>query len=301
MAVKKKSTPSTRTSASPDGAQAPTANASLEGADPLLALLEKHGLRSKARAILAVRENSIRLVSVPDGGAEVGASRLGGHPDLPIDFEWPKPGRRALSFVAQLNLSQLQPYDTQQRLPTTGVLSFFYDIRSAFRGKDTDPSKARVYWFSPSQRLEHRAPPKGVASWKQCGLRCFAELTLPFGRSSVAGGLGVENYFAFYAEARSLLREPNRDGDLHRVLGHPDAIQGDMTRRIVYELAKVDLRRPRAELEREARDLELLLQVDSDANAEMMWGDLGRLFFWNRKNDLAAANFETVYCLLQCG
>lgn len=32
----------------------------------------------------------------------------------------------------------------------------------------------------------------------------------------------------------------------------------------------------------------------------MMWGDLGRLYFWIRDDDLAARRFEKAWLILQC-
>jgi len=32
-----------------------------------------------------------------------------------------------------------------------------------------------------------------------------------------------------------------------------------------------------------------------------MWGDLGRLFFWIRRDALAAGDFSGVFLQLQCG
>lgn len=45
----------------------------------------------------------------------------------------------------------------------------------------------------------------------------------------------------------------------------------------------------------------LLLQLDSDeAGPGWMWGDVGRLCFWIRDEDLAARRFERVWMQLQC-
>jgi uncharacterized protein YwqG len=50
-----------------------------------------------------------------------------------------------------------------------------------------------------------------------------------------------------------------------------------------------------------AIDWEMLLQIDSDDNAKMMWGDVGRIFYWIPRNDLRARNFEATWMILQCG
>ncbi|MHC4402544.1 MAG: DUF1963 domain-containing protein [Planctomycetota bacterium] len=57
----------------------------------------------------------------------------------------------------------------------------------------------------------------------------------------------------------------------------------------------------RKELEKGAADWQLLLQIDSDEdNAGMMWGDMGRLYFWIRRDDLKKQAFGNVWMVLQC-
>ena len=47
-------------------------------------------------------------------------------------------------------------------------------------------------------------------------------------------------------------------------------------------------------------DWRLVLQVDSDDELGMMWGDLGRLYLWARTEDLAAGRFDRFRLRLQC-
>ena len=55
------------------------------------------------------------------------SSRLGGSPDLPSSIEWPRKGNAPLSFIAQVNLADVAPYEAEGLLPRDGLLSFFYD------------------------------------------------------------------------------------------------------------------------------------------------------------------------------
>jgi uncharacterized protein YwqG len=55
------------------------------------------------------------------------------------------------------------------------------------------------------------------------------------------------------------------------------------------------------ELEKNAHEWWLLLQVDSDDRASMMWADLGRVYFWIREEDLRERRFERAWAILQCG
>ena len=57
----------------------------------------------------------------------------------------------------------------------------------------------------------------------------------------------------------------------------------------------------RASLELGASDWQLLLQIDSDEERlGWMWGDVGRVYFWIRRQDLASADFEGAWAVLQC-
>lgn len=62
------------------------------------------------------------------------------------------------------------------------------------------------------------------------------------------------------------------------MLGHPDPVQSDPS---------------------EGDGSLLLLQVDSDDAAAMTWGDVGRLYFLTRREDLLARRFDAVRCELQ--
>ena len=58
---------------------------------------------------------------------------------------------------------------------------------------------------------------------------------------------------------------------------------------------------PRAkELEKNQTQWRLLLQLDSDEAASMMWGDLGRVYFWIRERDLQDQRFDRTWTILQC-
>ena len=114
-------------------------------------------------------------------------------------------------------------------------------------------------------------------------------------------GLSDSERFA-YAEASE-----TDDGIIHRLLGHPDPIQGDM--QLECQLVSHGLycgdqsgyQDPRAEgLRAGAVDWRLLLQIDSDDDAGMMWGDGGRLYFWIHKDALAARRWEETHLVLQC-
>jgi uncharacterized protein YwqG len=59
---------------------------------------------------------------------------------------------------------------------------------------------------------------------------------------------------------------------------------------------------PRRKVLEQGRDnWTLLLQVDSEDENGMMWGDLGKLYYWIKKEDLKNGNFNNVWVILQSG
>jgi uncharacterized protein YwqG len=99
---------------------------------------------------------------------------------------------------------------------------------------------------------------------------------------------------------------------VHRLLGHPDPVQGDMQRECQLASNGINcggrehLSDPRTpSLHEGAGDWRLLLQIDSidstESDTGMMWGDLGRLYYWIREEDLRVRAWDLAWLVLQCG
>ncbi|HEY7092264.1 MAG TPA: DUF1963 domain-containing protein, partial [Ktedonobacterales bacterium] len=67
---------------------------------------------------------------VDEDAIPIGASKLGGRPDLPPDFVWPEWKGIGLTFLAQFQLSELGAYDVERLLPSEGMLYFFYEVEA---------------------------------------------------------------------------------------------------------------------------------------------------------------------------
>jgi uncharacterized protein YwqG len=94
----------------------------------------------------------------------------------------------------------------------------------------------------------------------------------------------------------------------HQVAGFPSAVQND-SMELECQLASSGLycgdgsgyNDPRRKaLEAGAKDWRLLLQFDSDDDLNVMWGDVGMLYFWVREADAAAGDFRQPWLILQC-
>jgi len=72
---------------------------------------------------------SIRLHTTlaSDEDLAVGATKIGGRPDLPRDRQWPEWRGAPLNFLAQIGLAGIAEYDSDGELSHEGMLSFFFD------------------------------------------------------------------------------------------------------------------------------------------------------------------------------
>jgi uncharacterized protein YwqG len=80
----------------------------------------------------------------------------------------------------------------------------------------------------------------------------------------------------------------------HQVGGHPDPVQGTV------QLELEEIERALSGAGGQATGWRLLAQVDTDEGAEMMWGDVGMLYFMIRPDDLQARRFEQARFTWQC-
>lgn len=291
-----------------------------EMADHLARLAVEHGLESHVDTLRRYLLPCVGFDVLPGGCKDaVGESRLGASPDVPNDFVLPTAKGKPLDFLLQLNLEELPRHGLSERLPATGVLSFFYDLNEqpwGFDPKELDGF--RVFHFPDHSRLQRveieskfALSPGALRFWRawslpsygsRAGDRLFEELG--------SGPEAEEEFDQLHDLSRALFRaealEP--DGPSHRIGGHSDNVQGDMQVEAqlvmngLYCGDETGYNDPRsAELELTCEEWQLLLQLDSDDDAGFMWGDCGMLYFWLRNHDLANRTFSRTWMSLQCG
>lgn len=76
----------------------------------------------------------------------------------------------------------------------------------------------------------------------------------------------------------------------HQFSGHSYQIQGDLLRECQQD----------TQYEGDPTDWQLLLQIDTDDEAGMMWGDVGILSFYIPQQALAQRDFSQVHVSMQC-
>jgi uncharacterized protein YwqG len=237
-----------------------------------------------------------------------GFSKMGGPPDLPDGFEWPKWKDRSLAFLMQLKFSEINRDGLLPLMPRSGLLYIFYDQEQRTWGFDSrDKGSWTLVFHEETPGVKSRRYPKDMqVRYKVRMLESKPVVTHPPWDDEWVGTLELPDDYddLYYDYIDSVF-----DGEpRHQVGGYPCPVQGgDMS--LQCELASnglycsnkpgYDDARAKA-LAANKVDWILLLQIDTDNDMAMQWGDCGRLYFWIRKQDLAARNFADVWMILQC-
>ncbi len=274
-------------------------------------------------------------------GAAKRASKIGGKPDVPKDFEWPVyEGKdfedirkeRPLSFIIQINLKDVAPYDKEELLPKQGILSFFYEMRSMDWGYDpANKGCAKVYYFPDENELETMDFPaelekdaiisemKIVRIKNEESLPVYEQLLPDLEKLKKTEGIVCDD-LDDYDECLQSCGVPIFEEGMEyyyewayrriKLLGNPDVLQDRMeeecegvTRGYYLGRGWQDVpEQEREEIWEKSKDWMLLFQVGTidGYDGEYRWGDQGNLYFWIKKQDLKMRNFENVWLILQC-
>ncbi len=249
------------------------------------------------------------------------SSYIGGLPELPEHVSWPvwnKPivgeDLPPLSFLAQIDLGEEPKEHWPDWMPKEGKLLFFYDAEQSTWGFDpADHGSWTVLFVEGSERCAERAAPEALANYARYPRK---DVSLVQGQSvpsyerigGYAAKLSKDEFAEIDARYEKLEREYSSEGPGHQLFGWPRPVQGDgmqLECQLVsngvycgnpdgYKSKEAKTLRP------SAADWELLLQLDSDDDAGMMWGDLGKLYFWIRREDAKHRDFSNVWMILQC-
>jgi uncharacterized protein YwqG len=254
-----------------------------------------------------------------------GATKFGGAPDLPVGTVWPErpayaytKGNRTiaddpvwrpapLTFIAQINLAEIARLGCDLPLPAEGLLAFFYDAETQPWGFDPADGVGTRVLYTPAGTSTERLTPPGdgpartlVATLEPGeGLPDWAWLTDRIGRThqDIARELEKLNDAA-YAE---MAYGEHAFGGWPALIQNPLELECQLASHGVYVGGAEGYQDERAEaLTPGAVDWRLLLQIDSSDALEWMWGDVGRLYFMCREQDIAAHQFNRAWTILQC-
>ena len=274
-------------------------------------------------------KSSIRIACDTDheGESPVGSSKIGGKPDLPADFEWfyyegeaYEGGikNRPLAFLAQVNCAEASQHDKDSLLPPKGMLYFFYEMATMTWGFDPqDKGSAKVYYFSgdasalvrtdfPSDLLdEFRIPEMPITYSSKDELPDFEEFI------EWHDGFGDDmDYWDQYDELKIEMGFESEDDEeaINKLLGYANLIQSGMLLECELTTSGKNTGGPEGyanvtdQQKENCKKWQLLFQLDSMQieDYEMMWGDVGRLYFYIKADDLAQLNFDDCWLIQQC-
>lgn len=247
-------------------------------------------------------------------------SRFGGAPDVPRDFEWPRykdfdfEGElktRPLSFLAQINCEEATRFDKDGLLPDHGILSFFYELSSEPWGYSSDERGcARVFWFEDTSELVSAVLPHDLDDK-------FIFPAIKIDMSEIPsvpsfqdmGDIIEEVEFEVIYNAKMDIGINELD-NVSKLLGYADTIQDSIG--VVCELVSrgynIEEGWPYVPIEdiEEAEEIaldkwKLLFQLDTIIlkDFELIFGDMGRLYFYITEDDLKERRFENAWCVVQ--
>jgi hypothetical protein len=205
----------------------------------LRTLLQAHGLGHITAALLALTAPAIGITLWPteETALHIGASKLGGTPDLPANTPWPA-WHEPMAFIGQINFAEIEPSMRLDPLPRQGLLSLFFEtdgepLYAARRAAPPDApmvdlptSDATLSWRVLYHRDDpttfvRRAPPTDLPAsgrFRTGAVQFSPAVTLPWSNGPEVAALGLT-----HADSLALMDvEPRVNGAMsHRLLGFP--------------------------------------------------------------------------------
>ncbi|HFK1718394.1 DUF1963 domain-containing protein [Bacillus thuringiensis] len=241
-------------------------------------LIDKYELTHLKEELINTIFPCIKVVPKQQETVAIGSSKMGGFPDLPASFEYPKHKGNPLQFIAQFNLSNLQNVGMDHNLPKTGML-YFFCIENYFEENVNLTEAGHVLYYDiPVEQL--RRENEIQAKYNQCAITF--ELTYKLPELFIEDEADSDRFL-------QLLEELIPDNyDNHQMFGEPFSVQEE----VLYETGEY--------MGVDPQQMTLLFQIDSDhKNCNMVWGELGMLYFCISNEDLKNRRFENTCCVLQ--
>ena len=223
-----------------------------------------------------------------EDAAGIGCSKHGGQPDVPEDFQWPLDNNnRPLSLLLQINCSDLTSLVSEDYLPKSGHLYFFYELgEQNWEGAE---NSIRVIYIDTRYKELHRIDfPKTLANEFRLKERVISFKT----KDSYPSFQDLSNQNSEYQhiidkvesfnEARNRLQSESSINAIGTMFGYADLIHD-----VIVNDLNVNI---------------LLLQLFSieDDSYELLFGDCGNIYFYISPQDLKNKDFKNLKFELQC-
>lgn len=262
-------------------------------------------------------EPSIRFKTTKKGSNKIGATKLGGIPDLPNEMRWFRNPKSNIpyTFVGQMNLEEIKSFDSNNFLPNHGMLYFFFNMHSWDEGKVIFQENIQNF-YQPEIPVELYPPkktffqklfnltPQGFVL-KECAVEIFQDYRVPPWDSlkvlkilkevGITSSIFKANLYSHEDIYEKALLEDENEALIskHLMLGHYEGVQHSY---VELGLSQISTKEKELSIEEidNALEWKLLFQIDSDSNLDISWGDWGRIYFFIKQEDLKNRNFENV-------
>ncbi|MDJ0514466.1 MAG: YwqG family protein [Methyloceanibacter sp.] len=254
-------------------------------------LLTNHLGDAAAEALLRLARPAIGLwPQRPSRNGPADVSRLGGEPSVPDKWSWPmvetETEDEPMLFLGQIKCAEIAGLPGAERLPSSGMLSFFGD-HDGVMGCDYGGGDTAVFYWPDTEALRPRPyPQEPMETIWPCNLLFRPTMDLPHPESRTVRDLKRDR--AQSKEYESVYRKVRQYGipeeyelycNFSKLLGWPALVQQELE-----EVACCS----------DPRGLQLLLQLDDYHNGTegTYWGPGGSLYFLMTDAELRARKFS---------
>jgi hypothetical protein len=232
-----------------------------------------------------------------------GNSRIGGLPDLPIDFNWPETqDGKLMTFVGQLNMQDMHQADTAGMLPDTGILYFFMGL-----DEPASNIEHKVIYLKDNSHLVLRQP-HGITVAQEDGraynpFKIKGTPTFSLLEDELVSSLELPDLDAIFALEQQINNGIGTIG-AHRTFEEEAAvfykIMGERYTQYVAENEEKLLKHfgTRQAADAVIQKMKVLAKFNSEDQVGFMWWDAGCIHFYINEDDLRQLNFDNTYLAL---
>ncbi|PQV46616.1 uncharacterized protein YwqG [Jejuia pallidilutea] len=272
--------------------------------------IEKSDLKEVINSLeptIGIKTSKANEKSIP-----LGASKIGGIPDLPKHFNWPTYKNEPLSFCAQYNLSELNRFDLKNKLPKKGIIYIFIYLDPDWPRFLNKPDSFKVIYIENVSQVERTKFPVNYFTpsvFITAKIDYFQYFTLPDDTNFKIKKYQkkYKDFHLFYEDAYKFIDDIcNQETDnFHQILGEDRSVQNSVVSDFAIKQLNIktleDYKSKETEIEIIKKNYEILLQLDcNDSNSNLSkFGGNSVIYFGIEPNNLKTKNFDGIIMAFQ--
>lgn len=251
-------------------------------------------------------------IKMESDNLKIGASKIGGKPDLPKDVSWPRLNNSDLVFCAQYNISELKKCDVENLLPEKGMFYIFIGISGEWNEFSIEQKDCKIFFIENLEDLERKEYPTTLnveGKVEPAEIQFFESLTIPDDENYKLIDYDEKYedfYFHFYQDTEEYIAEELNDlaDNMHQILGEDKSVQSS----VVYEFSRNELNisdeeylEKWTEILKNSKTFSNLIQLDCfDSNTNLSkFGGSGVFYIGLKTKELENKNFTNLIISFQ--